>query len=277
MRGYRAHYSPATMEIIDRYALAMERRNLQPSTINARRYEIGRWIEHAGASWRDAEPEQLEQFLDGRPLAARARYTALSHLHRFYLWAIRQHLVDDDPTVFIERPRLPHRLPRPARLGDVELAILGARWDIGTAMLLMVDAGLRCCEVARLDWGDVDLERGTMMVRGKGDRDRLLAFTDLLAARLSASDQTTGPVFGRHVTAARMSQLVNAYMRRAGLPYTAHQLRHTFATRMYDELDGSILKLAKLMGHESVLNTQIYTKIDAKAAADAMRGLGRAA
>jgi integrase/recombinase XerD len=261
------------MTTIDTFGLAMERRHLAPTTINARRYEVGRWLEHAGEGWRTAGPEDLEVFLDSRPLGARARYTALSHLHRFYLWAIRQRLADADPTVFIERPRLPRRLPRPARLGDVELAIVGAPDRLGTAMLLMVDAGLRCCEVARLDWSDVDLERATIYVRGKGDRDRMLGLTDELLARLATYDDVDGPVFGRRVTPARMSQLVNAYLHRVGVGVTAHQLRHTFATRMYEHLDGNLLKLAAIMGHASVLNTQIYAEIDAQAAAAAVRSL----
>src|SRR4029077_13904703 len=122
-----------------------------------------------------------------------------------------------DPTERIDRPRLPRRLPRPARLDDVELVIAGAEPRIAAVMLLMADAGLRCCEVARLEWRDVDLGVGVMIVRGKGDRDRMIGLTPRLAAALAAFDDVDGPVFGRTVTPARLSQLVNRELRGAGV------------------------------------------------------------
>lgn len=248
----------------------MQRRFLADGTVSARGYEVRRWVS-ACPGWVAATDEDIERFLDGRALGARARYTAISHLHRFYVWAIRHGLTVTDPTAAIDRPRLPRRLPRPARLEDVELAIAGAAPRMAAVLLLMVDAGLRCCEAARLEWRDVDLGVGVMIVRGKGDRDRMIGLTPRLAASLAAFDDVDGPVFGRTVTPARLSQLVNRELRDAGV--TAHQLRHTFATRAYRLLAGDVLALAQLLGHASVINTQIYARVDTEAAAAAVRRL----
>jgi integrase len=260
------------VEIEDEYVLAMRRRYLADGTVSARGYEVRRWMT-ACPGWRAATPEAIERFLDCRHLGARARYTAISHLHRFYVWAIREGYAVSDPTVAIDRPRLPRHLPRPARLEDVELVIAGAPARLATAMLLMVDAGLRCCEVARLAWPDIDLGVGVMIVRGKGDRDRMIGLTARLAANLAGYDEIDGPVFGRDITPGRVSQLVNRQLRASGVNVTAHRLRHTFATRAYRLLAGDLLALAQLLGHASVLNTQIYARVDTDAAAAAVRRL----
>jgi site-specific recombinase XerD len=258
--------------ILDEYTVAMRRRYLADGTIRARGYEVRRWVAVC-PGWVTADREDIERYLDGRALGARARYTAISHLHRFYVWAIREGHAEVDPTAGIERPRLPHRLPRPARLGDVELVIAGARPRLATVMLLMVDAGLRCCEAARLEWDDVDLAAGVVVVRGKGDRDRMLGLTPRLAANLATYNDDAGPVFGRTVTPGRLSQIVNHELHAGGLNITAHRLRHTFATRAYRLLHGDLLALAQLLGHASVLNTQIYARVDVDAAAAAVRRL----
>jgi integrase/recombinase XerD len=258
--------------MVDEYVLAMGRRFLADGTIYARSGEVRRWLA-ACPGWVSADTEAIERFLDSRPLGARARYTAISHLHRFYVWAIREGYAAVDPTERIDRPRLPHHLPRPARLGDVELVIAGAPDRLATVMLLMVDAGLRCCEAARLAWPDIDLDGGVIVVRGKGDRDRMIGLTPRLAANLAAYDEVDGPVYGRHITAGRLSKLVNRQLRASGVNVTAHRLRHTFATRAYRLLEGDLLALAQLLGHASVLNTQIYAQVDTAAAAAAIRRL----
>lgn len=248
----------------------MRRRFLADGTVYARGGEVRRWVA-ACPGWVAADGEAIERYLDGRGLGARARYTAISHLHRFYVWAIRHGHATSDPTVDIDRPRLPHRLPRPARLVDVELVIAGAPARLATVMILMVDAGLRCCEAARLEWHDVDLAAGVIIVRGKGDRDRMIGLTARLAANLATYNDVAGPVFGRTVTAARLSQLVNRQLRDAGV--TAHQLRHTFATRVYEVLHGDVLAVAQLLGHASIRTTQIYCRVDVAAAVAAVRRL----
>jgi integrase/recombinase XerC len=258
--------------MVDDYMLAMRRRFLAEGTVYARGGEVRRWMA-ACPGWPAASSEDIERYLDARPLGARARYTAISHLHRFYVWAIRNGHATVDPTEGIDRPRLPRGLPRPARLDDVELVIAGAPERMATVLTLMVDAGLRCCEVARLQWDDVDLAAGVIVVRGKGDRDRMIGLTPRLAANLAAYNDVSGPVFGRHVTPGRLSQLVNRQLRAGGVNVTAHRLRHTFATRAYQLLEGDLLALAQLLGHASVLNTQIYARVDVAAAAAAVRHL----
>lgn len=255
----------------------MERRGLAAGTIAVRTAELRSWLAYVDAGWVEAGTEDVELWLDSRPLAARARYASISHMHRFYVWARRERRTSSDPTEEIERPRLPHRLPRPAPLYIVEDAIAGAPPMMRVILSLMVDAGLRCVEVARLRRRDVDLIAGTLSLSGKGDRDRVVGIPDRLRRELYLAcvdiTEPMSPIIGRTMTAKRLSSYVGDYLRSVGCFYSAHQLRHTYATRLYAATGGDLLAVQQALGHVSVATTQIYAAIDPARALDAARRL----
>jgi site-specific recombinase XerC len=129
----------------------------------------------------------------------------------------------------------------------------------------MACAGLRCVEISRLDWCDVDLEAGRIVVMGKGMRERSLELAPDVVALLAALEGIDGPVFtgarGGRLSPARVSQRVCRAFHTAGYGTVAHQLRHRCATTALG-LDGAdILVVRDLLGHASVSTTQIYTAI----------------
>jgi integrase/recombinase XerD len=251
----------------------MRRRGLAEGTIYTRTCDLRRWLDHVGERWPRATRHDVDAWLDDRPLAARARYTAISHLSMFYRWAIREELAAADPTMAVERPKLPRRLPRPVPAGQlVKLLEHAGLYEVW--VLLMVDAGLRCCEVARLRWCDVDLEAGTILVTGKGNRDRLVGVPRRLrmALYLAEAEAASEWLTGRPTSPARVSQLISAHARALGLAgVTAHRLRHTYATRLYEATAGDLGAVQIALGHASVSTTQIYAAIDARRALDAAR------
>lgn len=252
--------------MLDAYRRALVRRNLAPGSIVKRLSEVRAWLAHleaVGVEWPDATRAELEEWLDSRPLAARSRYAAISHLHMFYGWAMREGLAERDPTVLIERPRLGTRLPRPMPEVGVDLALSAAGPEVRTMIALMAWAGLRCCEVARLEWADVDLEAGTIHVTGKGSRERVVPIGRRLRAELAGLDDTTGRVVGKIRTAGRVSQIVNEHLRSCGVErHTAHSFRHRKLTRLCEET-GDLLAVQQYAGHASVATTQIYVAVAA--------------
>jgi len=256
------------------YETQMRRDGQRPTTIVKRAAELRWWLEHIGERWTDATRADVEEWLDGRDLASSTRSVAISNLHVFYLWARREDLVEHDPTELIRRPKLRRRLPRPMRDQDVELLILDANTRMAATICLMVDAGLRCAEVAGLDWDDVDLARGTMMVRGKGDRDRLVGIPSRLAVALAGLAETSGAVIAPTATPGAISQRVRAHMRRRGIAGSAHRLRHTYATRLL-EATQDITAVQVALGHALLTTTQIYAQVDPTRAVAAARLLNK--
>jgi integrase/recombinase XerC len=253
--------------VLQDYTAAMRRRSLSPGTIVKREHELRHWLDAVGAGWPTATADDVEAWLDGRRLSARSRYCALSHLSAFYRWAIRDGRAEVDPTVRIDRPKLPRRLPRPARRDLVVQAVDEAPPVMRAVLLCMVLAGLRCCEVARLDWRDVDLADRTAMIAGKGDRDRVVGLPSALLAALAALDGTAGPVFpGWQAEASAPGRIVSArvndYLRRHGAGCTAHQLRHRYATNLLAATSGNLLAVQQALGHASVATTQVYALVD---------------
>lgn len=244
---------------------ALERRGLRRLTIYNRLFVVRSWSEYLdkqGRTLNTGTTADVENWLDPALLSPRTRYARISHLHMFYVWAMRTGRVDHDPTSLVERPRLDRRLPRPARSATINAAYEQADPVMRVALSLMADAGLRCMEVAGLDWDDVDLVAGVVYVAGKGGRDRVVGMPARLRVSLAALDGSSGPVLGRRYAAHRVSQLVNEYLHSCGTQATAHQLRHLYATRLYSATGGNLLAVQHALGHASVTSTQVYAELD---------------
>lgn len=270
----RAQYGimPTLATIVERYRAAMRREGQARTTIVKRHAELRWWLGHIGERWTGATRHDVDQWLDDRDIAMSTRYVAISNLHAFYLWARREGLVAQDPTELLRRPKVKRRLPRPMRSHEVELLMRDAGPRMTATIALMYEAGLRCDEVARLTWDDVDLTARTMIVRGKGDRDRMVGLPNRLVMALAALDETTGAVIAPAATAGAISQRVRSHMRRRGVTGSAHRLRHSYATRLYAATQ-DITAVQIALGHALLTTTQVYTAVDPARAVRAARML----
>jgi integrase/recombinase XerD len=219
-----------------------------------------------------------------RPLlassAARAVVVARG-LHRF---AAREGLVDGDAAASVRPPAPPRRLPKALPV-DAVTAILAAAGDLATprglrdrALLeLLYGTGARISEAVGLDVDDVDLAAGSVLLRGKGGKHRLVPVGSyarsavdayLVRARpaLAATGAGTPALFLNHRGGRLSRQSAWATLRsaaaRAGVDgrVTPHSLRHSFATHLLDG-GADVRVVQELLGHASVTTTQIYTMV----------------
>ena len=141
----------------------------------------------------------------------------------------------------------------------------------------MYSAGLRVSEVVGLDDADLDFDAGVIRVRGKGRRERLAPIGSYAARalqrwlrirRLSPKEPAgpEGPVFlnkfGRRLTTRSVARMLEKHLRQSGLDRrtTPHSLRHSFATHLLDR-GADIRSVQELLGHKSLVTTQIYTHV----------------
>lgn len=258
------------------WAAYMRRQGLSPGTIRMRRYELDSWDRWIGARWRQATFRDVEAWIESRiRLGPTAQGSAASHLRAFYRWARREGLAAIDPCADVVTAKRPQHLPRPAPPAVVSAAVGLGQTRTERICALMAYGGLRCCEVARLRWEDVDVARGMMLVRGKGDRDRPVPIAPPLAPILAGGEGRIGPVIAqvegvRPLTAQRIGSLVGRHLRRLGSDCTAHQLRHYAGTHVLERADGNLLVVRDFLGHSHLATTEIYAQLSPGAVVDAV-------
>jgi len=219
---------------------------------------------------------------DAEPYHATTVSRMLSTVRTFHRFALREGIVDDDPTAGVVRPRLPRALPHPLTVDEVT-AIVEAPGDATPAaardraiLELLYGAGLRVSELVGLDVDDFDLEDASVRVLGKGSKERLVPVgrmaRDAVAAYLTrgrpalATGRSRGALFlnarGGRLTRQSCSRLLDAHRRRAGIPrvVSPHDLRHSFATHLL-EGGADVRVVQELLGHASVATTQVYTLV----------------
>ncbi len=232
--------------------------------------------------------------LDGRSVGR--KLSALRHLYRYLLLDKK---IDHDPTLDIESPRqwkvLPKALARdemestlaapgsrPNSTGSKESAALAMR---DSAMLEVFYAGaLRVSEITNARLEDLKLEAGYMLVRGKGDKRRVVplgrsaqkALAEYLSrsrplltaakkkAKASLSANSSHLLFlghrGRGLTRQRVWQMVREASAASGRPASPHMLRHSCATHMVE--NGADLRTVQtILGHADISTTQVYTHV----------------
>lgn len=216
----------------------------------------------------------------GTASAART-IVAVRGLHRFWL---REQVVVADVTSAIKPPRPASRLPKALPLSDVE-AILDAAGAPGTVLSardrtlleVLYGTGARISEAVGLDIDDIDLEESTILLRGKGGKQRIVplgsyaqaSLVDYLTASRPAlvSARTATPAIFLNARGGRLSRqsawtVLTKAAERAGIgvDVSPHTLRHSFATHLLDG-GADVRVVQELLGHASVTTTQIYTLV----------------
>jgi integrase/recombinase XerC len=207
----------------------------------------------------------------------------LASLRSFYKYGQREGWATSNPARALRNPRKGRSLPHFLTTDEVGklLAAPPAASPMGLrdrALLeTMYSAGLRVSELVGLSDGDVDVPQGVLRVRGKGRRERLSplgsyavrALQAWLKVRQLSPKEPQGreaPVFtnrfGARLTTRSVARMLEKYLRETGLDRrtSPHTLRHSFATHLLDR-GADIRSVQELLGHKSLVTTQIYTHV----------------
>jgi integrase/recombinase XerD len=230
---------------------------------------------------RDFIQELFSNQLDGRSVGR--KLSAIRHLYRYLLLDGK---IDKDPTLNIDSPKQWKVLPKSLSRDEVEatLAATQPRNDTARAqalalrdraMLEMLYAGgVRVSEVADARLEDLKLDMGYILVRGKGDKERMVPLgvpaqqalqqylkngREVIAKKRSSSLLFVG-AGARRLTRKRIWQLVGKASLASGRHASPHMLRHSCATHMVE--NGADLRTVQtILGHADISTTQIYTHV----------------
>ena len=274
--------------------LAVER-GLATNTMLSYRRDLKRYLaylESRGITELDGVDEQtVQSFLSHLregddihpPLGATSAARTVVAARGFHRFAVRDGMTTVDPAAAVRPPRGPKRLPKALSLSDVE-AILAATGDGETVLSLrdrallevLYGTGARISEAVGLDVDDLDLVDGTVLLRGKGGKHRVVPVGSyarravenyLVRGRPALAGAASGPALFLNARGGRLSRQSawNLLVRTAAAAgvtaeVSPHTLRHSFATHMLDG-GADVRVVQELLGHASVTTTQIYTMV----------------
>ncbi len=211
----------------------------------------------------------------------------LASLRSFFRFGQREGWTKTNPAKPLRNPRKGRSLPHFLSAEDIGCLLesppvdhpLGLR---DRAILeTMYSAGLRVSEVVGLNDADLDFQAGVLRIRGKGRRERLSPvgsyalraikrWLPLRKIKFSPAADAAVPVFvnkfGSRLTTRSVARMLEKYLKLTGLDNrtTPHSLRHSFATHLLDR-GADIRSVQELLGHKSLVTTQIYTHVSSTA------------
>lgn len=265
-------------------------RNASEHTIKSYREDLTTLYEFLSEDGSPVSPGQMTPVgLRGYVAAlSRSGYAAstiarrLASLRSFCRFGQREGWIDGNPAKPLRNPRQRRKLPHFLSTEEIGVLLeappaegLGLR-DRAT-LETMYSAGLRVSELVGINDADLDFGAGIVRVRGKGKKERLspigsyaqAALNCWLASRKLARGTVQGPDspvfvnrFGRRLTTRSVGRLLEKYLKQTGLDRrtSPHTLRHSFATHLLDR-GADIRSVQELLGHKSLITTQIYTHL----------------
>ncbi|MGN6479802.1 site-specific tyrosine recombinase XerD [Luteibacter sp.] len=280
--------SAADARLIDRFIERVwSEDGLADRTLEAYRRDLAqlsRWLETRGHGLANATREDLSAYHGSQPVSVRSMARRQSAFRRFYAQLARDEGKQEDPTLLMQRPKMPRGLPKALAEREIEALIVAP--DLATplglrdrAMLeLMYSSGLRVSELVDLPLSGLNTRQGVLRVTGKGGKDRLVPVGEealnhveryMVEARPGLAKGHGQPLAlfltnrGAAMTRQQFWTLVKRYAMQVGIPgkrVSPHVLRHSFATHLLNH-GADLRALQMLLGHSALSTTQIYTLV----------------
>ena len=278
------------MNILERYAAwLMLERGLSANTraaYGADAERLADWLDEHGRALTDASADDLQTFLcdlHDLGIAPRSQARVISGIKSLYRFMRIEHLVDENPSLLIDAPRMGRHLPEVLRVDEVD-AMLAAidttrpHAQRNRAIIeTLFSCGLRVSELVELEISRLNLELGYLSVVGKGSKERMVPVSPSAVAELRAwlAEREEYPVkaghegyvflnrSGRKLTRVMVFYIVRDLAAAAGIrkEISPHTLRHSFATALL-EGGANLRSIQQMLGHESIATTEIYLHLD---------------
>lgn len=245
-------------ESINGWTDTLKAAGLSAQTIKSRRYKmvhLAALLMPSGPE--DVTTEQIVQVFARQQWKPETRKAYRNTISSFFRWLRKSGHRADDPSQDVPRVKKPHAHPRPCPDRYIKAALEKATESEKLMIRLGAECGLRRGEIASVHSDDVvpDNVGRSLMVRGKGDKQRIVPMPDDLADMvMAAHGYLFHGRFGGHVEESYVGDHISRLLPNG---YGAHTLRHRFATAAYAATH-DLFVVAELLGHESVETTEHY-------------------
>ena len=233
-------------------------------------------------SWKSVDSDIIRDWMESmmdKGNNATSINRRLSALRSFYRFALARKLVDKDPVHGVTGPKKGRPLPQFLKENEMDRLLDAGSWtesfeDVRDCTVIMTfyETGIRLSELIGLDDSMVDFSNRQLKVTGKRNKQRVIPFGEELLATLRdymkcrdkevnlQSDALFVTAKGQRMTSSQVREAVRRNLSKVCTlkKRTPHVLRHTFATAMLNNKAG-IESVKKLLGHESLSTTEIYT------------------
>lgn len=274
---------------IEKYLIVCkDSKGLSPLTIKAYGIDLkqfNQFMHHKDCLSKDCIIEYIDEVhKQYKPKSAKRKIACIK---AFYRYMEMENIINDNPFHKIRiKYKEPLVLPKTIPLNNVEKIIKYAYYSYHSAksiyqkeitlrntiiIELLFSTGMRVSELSHLKVSNIDFESNMIYIFGKGSKERIMCIADknitiLLKEYLDVRSRKSIYVFinkfGNNYSEQSIRNMINNYAKAADvtLHITPHMFRHTFATALLDE-DVDIRYIQQLLGHSSIVTTQIYTHI----------------
>ena len=260
----------------------MIERRMSPNTVASYCHDVEAFLNSNGAATSSVTASDIESYLGSIKVSKRSSARILSALRSFFDWCVQEGQTKDNPAALVDSPKLGKYLPAvlsvdevSAIMDSVDLKAPAGNRD-RAILEVLYGCGLRVSEAASLRISKINFEDGFVDVIGKGDKQRLVPLGEMAADAIRAyledrplpysraqEDILFLNKFGKPLSRVSIFNMVKKQAMIAGIhkEISPHTFRHSFATHLIE--NGADLRIVQeMLGHESILTTEIYTHID---------------
>ena len=217
-------------------------------------------------------------------LCARSQARIISGIKQFFSYLLLENLITQDPSSLLEQPKLGRKLPEVLSIEEVDLLIGAVNLNShegsrNRAMLeVLYSCGLRVSELVNLKFTDLFYDEGFVRVIGKGNKERLVplsesvgveisTYQEKMRSKLDVKDGHENFIFlnrrGKQLTRVMVFIIIKDLAAKINLTksISPHTFRHSFATHLI-EGGANLRAIQEMLGHESIITTEIYTHLD---------------
>ena len=265
-------------------------RNVSTHTMDAYKRDINQYLMYLGdldiKNLSDVKSTHIRDYIrvlsDGG-MAPASISRIISSIRTYYRFLSSENILDENPVLLINNPKLPKKLPDVLSEKEISLIINAIQessqfYQRDKAIIeLLYSCGIRVTELCNLDMSNLFIDEDLIRVMGKGNKERLLPLgirskkylDDYIKHSRNSHIKKSGSSFvfvsrnGNQLTRAMINIILNKWTQASGLKKSVspHKLRHSFATHLLE--GGADLRFVQaLLGHSDISTTQIYTHID---------------